>query len=363
MFRHISKKLWLVRRGIRIGLKRTKRRKIVRRRIHQRKVNSFYHPDIIRKQVRHKVGKIRKDLELPSNFCLLTNHDETLTFFRLLEKTFDARDVKSILVDHTTIKSIGIEAALMLVAEFKRLTSYAPNIKVQGLLKGMCQEAHNLLDGIGYFSYYQGGNPEPDKVVDTQTQYFNIASGKGSDTQTSGKLVESFATGGYMDAQSARRLGTSLAECLDNVSQHAYNGKKIKPFKRQWWLVGYCNKPKREIFFALLDLGVGMPHTLKQRRREADMSLKHLLFGLNDEELIVRAFTDSFSSTKKKNRGLGLPGLKKILDKFGTGELTVLTSQSECRLKPKERPQGRRHKIPLAGTLLTWKLLSQPQNT
>lgn len=353
------KRVYLNQRAKRIGQKRIERKCRVLRRLRQRNRESSSHPDIIRSQVRHEAGTNLKRIELPSNFCLIANHDETLRFFIQLENAFDAPEISRIQVDHTTIKTIGIEAALLLAAEFRRLTSYAPKILLQGVLKGMCEEARALLDGIGYFAYYRGGDPEPDRVVDTQTQYFRVATGKGSDTETSGKLVESFATGGYLNEQTARRLGTCLAECLDNVSQHAYDGRRPKPLKRRWWLVGYCDKQRNEIYFALLDLGVGMPHTLHKRRREADMSLKHMLFGLNDEELIVRAFTDSFSSTKKKNRGLGLPGLKKILDRFGRGELTVFTNRSECRLTPNQRPKGKRYEIPLAGTLLTWKLLSQ----
>lgn len=349
--------VYQIQRAKKIGLRRVTRKRLVRKKLLQRRWEESSHPDIIRRQVRVDTGTKLKRLELPANFCLITNHDESLQFFRRLENAFESPETNRIEVDHTTVKEIGIEACLLLIAEFERLTSYAPRIKLQGILKGMCESVRAILDGVGYFSFYQGGDPEPTRVVNSQTQYFTITTGKGSDTEASGKLVESFSTGGYLDQQTARRLGKCLAECLDNVSHHAYDGRRPKPLKRRWWLVGYCDKPKNEIYFALLDLGVGMPHTLHKRRREADMSLKHLLLGLNDEELIVRAFTESFSSTKKRNRGLGLPGLKNILDKFGHGELTVFTNRSECRLTPNNRPRGKRYEIPLAGTLLTWKLL------
>lgn len=355
-----SRRNFLSRRGTRIGLKRIARRNIVHRRLLQRRNEELSHPDIRQRQVRLDSGTKLKNLALPSTFCLITNHDETLRFFQQLEAVFDNPETNRIEVDHTTIQQIGIEACLLLIGEFERLTSYAPRIKLQGRLKGMSESVRALLDGVGYFSFYQGGDPEPHRVVDNQTQYFSITTGKGSDTTASGKLVESFTINGYLNEQVAKRLAKCLVECLDNVSHHAYDGNRPKPLKRRWWLVGYCDKIKNEIYFAILDLGVGMPHTLHKRRREADMSLKNMLFGLSDEELIVRAFTESFSSTKKRNRGLGLPGLKRIIDQFGRGELTVFTSKSECRLTPHKLPHGRSHQIPLAGTLLTWKLLPQP---
>jgi hypothetical protein len=349
-----------IRRSRLIGLKRAERRRTVRRRLRQRRFEAGTHPDIVRRQVRLNTGSTTREIELPADFCLISNHDTTLRFFRQLEDAFDDSNVSSIQVDHTTVQTIGIEAALLLIAEFERLTSYAPKIKLLGILKGMCESARSLLDGIGYFSFYREGDPEPHRRVDNHTQYFEITTGKGSDTKASGTLVEAFANGGYIPQQTARRLGKCLGECLDNVSHHAYNGNRFRPLKRRWWIVGYCDKPKNEIYFALLDLGVGMPHTLKKRRREADMSVKQILFGLNDEELIVRAFTQHFSSTKKGNRGLGLPGLKNILDKFGQGELNVFSSRSGCTLTPGNPPRGKRYEIPLAGTLLTWKLTSQP---
>jgi two-component sensor histidine kinase len=172
-------------------------------------------------------------------------------------------------------------------------------------------------------------------------------------------LIEAFEESGYLDEQTARRLGKCLVECLDNVSHHAYEGPRLKTLNKRWWMVGYCDKRAGELYFAILDLGIGMPRSLKRRRYELGSGMKSMLIGLSDEELIVEAFIRGFSSTKKKNRGFGLPGLKRIIDKVGGGELRVFSHSSECRLAPDCRPVGSNHKIPLEGTMLTWKLRPQ----
>jgi two-component sensor histidine kinase len=172
-------------------------------------------------------------------------------------------------------------------------------------------------------------------------------------------MVEAFRDEGFLDKNTASRLGKCLVECLDNVSQHAYAGRSKKPLKKRWWLVGYCDRITSELYFAILDLGIGMPRSLEKRKKELDSGLKSLLFGLSDQELIVTAFTRGFSSTKKKNRGFGLPALKKIIDKFGRGQLKVFSYSTECRLEPGQPPKGYTHKHALEGTMLTWKLRPQ----
>lgn len=346
----------IVRRGKKVGDFRARRRRKVRKKINQADLEGLSDPNVRRRQVKKTSGTAERSFSIPPVFSLLRNHDETLKFFNDLEIAFDDKNTFSIEVDHSKIQEIDIEACLLLIAQFSRLTAYSPNVRLRSKLNGISSSVSDLLDGIGYFRFYDRQKPRAVENCNKDTVYSAVRTGKGTDSVASGTLVSLFSTEGYLDSLDAKRLGKCLVECLDNVSHHAYKGNVKKPLKKRWWLVGYCDKKSDEIYFAILDLGVGMPKTLNVRRRQADSSIKQLLFGLNDEELIVKAFTSSLSSTKKPNRGLGLPGLKKIIGQLGAGELRVFTKRSECRIVPNGLPSGKRHKYSLGGTMLTWRL-------
>ncbi len=344
-------------RSLKIGAYRSSRRKRSRRLKYLRRRHRDWAVEVKAKQIRKKSGDIWRELTMPVKLCLIDARVETLLFFTEVQNVFNHPETKGVQIDHTTLQEIEIEAALLLTAQFSRMKRYAPKIILRGKLVGMPPHVQTVLEGIGYLMFYPTNNLAPASLTDTR--YIRIKTGTGSDAQASGILVEAFRDEGYLDTQTATRLGKCLVECLDNVSQHAYTGTLNKSLKKRWWIVGYCDRATSELYFAILDLGIGMPRSLKRRRREWRHGIMPLLIGLSDQELIVEAFTRGFSSTKKKFRGHGLPSLKKIIDKFGRGQLRVFSHFSECRLTPNRPPEGFTHEIPLEGTMLTWKLRPQ----
>lgn len=84
---------------------------------------------------------------------LIDARDETLSFFSEVQKAFDHTNTKGIEIDHTTIQYIGIEAALLLTAQFNRMKMYAPKINLRGKLVGMPPHIQTVLEGVGYLQY------------------------------------------------------------------------------------------------------------------------------------------------------------------------------------------------------------------
>lgn len=354
----MSSNFRLAQRAKKIGAYRCLRRHKSRRKRYNRLILKHCTAEIRKKDVRKKIGKKWTKIAMPATICLVLARNETLRFFSEVDKAFNHPDTGGIEIDHTTIENISIEAALLLTAEFTRMQTYAPKIVFKGKLKGMPQHVQSILEGVGYLNFYVNANLAP--VSCSNTRYMEIKTGIGSDAKASGELIEAFRDEGLLSHSTAKRLGRCLIECLDNVSQHAYAGKLTRSLRKRWWMVGYCDKTTSEMYFAILDLGIGMPQSLRKRKREFGDDFLTLALGRSEEELIVTAFTRGFSSTKSKTRGFGLPGLKKIIDKFGTGQLRVFTQKSECLLEPNRLPKGIKHNCSLNATMLTWKLT--PQN-
>ena len=161
--------IWIVKRAKKIGEDRSKRHKIVNRKrfLHQRQEKHVQ--EVRPSEVRKKAGKNWHRAALPATLCLIKNRNESLKFFSQIQAAFDHPMTAGIEVDHTTIVDIGIEAALLLVAEFTRMKRYAPEVKLRGRLSGMPENVRQVLDGIGYFSFYSGRIPNATGVSDTQT--------------------------------------------------------------------------------------------------------------------------------------------------------------------------------------------------
>lgn len=94
-----------------------------------------------------------------------------------------------------------------------------------------------------------------------------------------------------------------------------------------------------------------MPKTLKSRFID-----NGLLIPRNDEEMVLTAFERSFSRTRKPNRGLGLPGLRKHVEAAQQGELFLQTNRVRCIFSPVEAPRSESVALSVEGTILVWKI-------
>jgi hypothetical protein len=351
--REHERRLWLLRRARKNLRARTRRKRSLSSKLTKRRhlLPQRYEAN---KQIRRFYGDQIEEISFPPVFCLKIAPDETLNFLKEVEEIFQKASIGRVCIHHGTIQVLGLEAAILLISEFSRITQFAPHLKLIGEFNGLNDHIKSILIGIGYFRYY----PKLRKIApaDYVSNYIRHVTGTGSDPKASGKLVEAFFESGHLTALQAQRLGKCILECLDNVSHHAYTYEAPRRLHGRWWLVGYCDKVQGELFFAVVDHGVGIARSLKNRRREDPDSLKELLIGRSDEELIVEAFTRSFSRTMMTNRGLGLPGLKRILDTAGRGEIFVKSGSSECKLIPGKHPVGSSCQVHLDGTLIAWRL-------
>jgi len=264
-------------------------------------------------------------------------------------------------VDHSTLKEVTPDGALLLISQFDRVTSYSKGAKLWGLFKGMPEDVVGLLKPIGYFKYFpniqmSSKPPESMSIVEHTT-------GRTIDPRAADSIITEFKKSNSIDDVGGKRLGKCLIECMENVSKHAYDYPVERRLLKKWWMIGYRDTLTGELSFVFLDQGIGMPKKLRFSRADQLIDFFGLnnLFGVSDEELIIAAFLRPMSSTKKSNRGLGLTGLKRYLDRGQKGELLVQSHSSRVLLKPGARPTGMLTKKKLEGTMLLWKFLPRKQ--
>ena len=111
------------------------------------------------------------------------------------------------------------------------------------------------------------------------------------------------------------------------------------------------------MYFALMDQGVGLFTTLNSSSK-----LKNWLIPPSKEELVFKAFKESMSSTKKKNRGLGLPKLRQYVEETAGGTINIHSHEVSCEFgNSPQQGKAWKEKYPLAGTLIVWKASGNDQ--
>lgn len=300
---------------------------------------------------------VEVEIPFPEVWSIKDEPETALAFLKQLDGAFFETKARRVILEHGPLRQITPEAALVLIAELSRVTRYAPHVKLQAKFTGTDPQALSILKEIGYFRYFRINTadiPSADRLFIThRTGVLTVA-------EVAVELVSTFLTEGHLTLARCKRLVKGLIECMQNVVHHAYKNFSGRKLKNRWWMCGYVDEKTQELYFAFYDQGVGMPSTLRFKTR--DKIQIPMLISRTDEELIIAAFHGQFSSTKLKNRGLGLPRLKKLVDEAPEGELFVQSKHSRVVLRPRTAATSSVTQNSLEGTLLVWQIRVEQTN-
>jgi signal transduction histidine kinase len=126
-------------------------------------------------------------------------------------------------------------------------------------------------------------------------------------------LVREFA----YDAVQAGRFITALSELCTNIYDHSTPGGEVRGFIA---MQAYRDTVK----FAVMDLGIGIPKSLRGR------------FDLDDAQLIQKAFEPGVSARQDEGRGLGLARVAEIVE-HQHGILNIRSGRAKVLLRGRQR--------------------------
>ncbi|MEN1956550.1 hypothetical protein [Luteimonas changyuni] len=261
---------------------------------------------------------------------------------------------KKITLDFSDVETLSVEAAVLLVAEIHRCSSFlGRRTQITGTYP-RDPAISSLLTEIGFFKALDIREPLLPKSYAPVT-FVQIERGNRTDAELANRLLDCFTHVFAFEPADRRRLHVALIECMDNVYQHAYAEPGRNPYLlNEWWLVGFADEASSTISFTFYDQGAGIPTTIrrKQHKRIADR-LRHW----NDAKWLERAVQKGVSRLSSKRRGYGLTKLNEFVRELQViGSLTVVSnlgavifpSTSSVRLHPLS--------VGLKGTLVTWQL-------
>lgn len=127
-----------------------------------------------------------------------------------------------------------------------------------------------------------------------------------------------------------------LIECMTNTIEHADIERKGK---HNWWISVFHKEEDKTVSFSILDYGMGIFKNMKTRKGEVEYNsfFKRFKSVINTNadtlELILNGELKNSSMGQRKNRGNGLPSIKKALDLNQISEAIIISNDAFADLK------------------------------
>lgn len=275
-------------------------------------------------------------IRAPKNLSIVDNPSGTAQFFSKIHE--NAHGIRPIHISARHVKKVssdGLTALLAIVHECRCVIggdlpldpSAAAVFKNSGIFN---QLAHRWRD------------VPPDGAL------FRKRSGVGAQGELAEECI-SFATH-RLGRPGGRLLGVYrvLLECMANTANHA---KGVSDAIEPWYLHTYHDARRGVVRFTFLDYGVGIVRSLVLR---GVRKVTHEM-GLGHHGSTLRAaFDGEFPSrTGRINRGLGLHGIKKVMERGQISRLVSVANRGYVNLTTGET---RRLPASFPGTLIYWEV-------
>lgn len=289
-------------------------------------------------------------IKCPKNFDLLQNSQEVLEVFHQLETSM-ARNNR-IELDHSEVTSISTETLVLLLGHFELYDKRFKNYKIDGILP-RDEKAQKLLLSSGftkYVTFYGQEIPQNPEILEIHT-------GILAENETASKF-NNFALTRLALSRSvaSSRNYSMIIECMANTKNHAYQVDGV-PI-RKWWLVARYDRDHHSMRFSFLDLGIGIPKTVRKKFIEKFGTTK-------DAELINSALRGDLeglrSATGLEHRGKGLPRIYSNLRANYIQNLAIMSNKGYLRMDSGiEKKMNLRNKF--LGTLISWEFNGASNN-
>jgi hypothetical protein len=323
--------------------------------------------------------------KLPAVMCLDRNFTDTIGFLRdirirtstpstgrLLRPTGKRQSrigwVKNV-TDFSTLHSISAGAALMLAAEYDRISRLTGLVPAAIDIHLWDAEVKATLAGLGFFDLLRlkiGIAPSVSGLLIEP-----MVSGSDANLIRVNDAILALFGKVQGDAGLRVHLASAVTDAVENVRGHAYpsawlNSRTTAPF---WWFTGAAD-PAGRVTLAIYDHGITIPQALPLKWDGSHLvnqffSLFSLKFDADDPkydgQAIDMAMQLTASSTGLPFRGKGLPKILDIIQACPEGRLRIVSRCGECIYSADGTKTIKTHQYPLLGTYLELEALISPR--
>jgi hypothetical protein len=286
--------------------------------------------------------RIAKQLIVPSNFSLIENPQEVVSFLNRIETHIGAYNLT---INFEDVVVITPEAILALIATIKKFKSRVVSGSVPRLDK-----ARQILMESGFFDHVKHG------LALQATSQGRMVHFEGTkvDPVCARDLIfqgTEVSTGQRKDSEPAYCL---ILEAMQNTLDHAHvhPARGLSPFKTEtWWAMVYADIDRKRICFALLDTGVGIFRSAKVKGwRRADRAIRKAA-NIDILKLMLRGGIES--RTGLAYRGKGLPSMNRYSESREIRDFLILSNSVHGKI---EEHRFTSLASEFQGTMLYWEI-------
>ncbi len=325
---------------------------------------------------------------MPEVLCLDENPDETLRFLslmrrRILDHTIQVKGrgprprgvpVISSYFDFSTMRRIGVSAALVIAALFdrqKRITSWKLSTIDEHKWD---RDVVAVFRAVGFHELLEM-RPSGDATLDLgQFRVLRFVSGHNADGQLV-STVQDALTALLPEEEAAKLLFAEayggMLEAVLNSSTWAYPDGHVwpEPAVERWWMTGAVDLRNNTVSISVLDQGVTIPVSLPNwtHWNQVQQRLNRLGERLgfvgesddprNDGAAIALATKVAKSSTQLPQHGKGLNTMLEVAERAKHGRLRILSRFGEYTWERGKKATIKARQDALDGTLVEWTLV------
>ncbi len=322
----------------------------------------------------------------PKRLCFVENLDESVRFFENMRNgtklTFETkapiidRSDKSRLpriigyYDFSYPEYMSTAVAVVLAAEFERLAAIESKVPPTVNLSRWNENVFRKLFQLGFFEIV-GLTPKREDVTieEGDTRTMQIISAKKADELA--RVDEGLQSlGAFLNPESnlpehiVIELLTGLSEAMSNVTNHAYAMDFPAPYPHinSLWVAATADRSKNTLTVVIYDQGATIPFTYPRMDR-LEKVVRYLARTLkreprfeyeNDGTYIRAAMKYGGSRTDRPHRGKGLPQMVHVIEKTGSGSMTVYSRGGWCKRDSNGRFSSGAVPLSFGGTLIEW---------
>lgn len=294
------------------------------------------------KQRLNSVDSYPQRFTVPETFSIHMNREDTLKFISKIKRLLHKTKKQNIFISFSKCCHLTNEAIALLISAIGDLK--VKKIKVSGNYP-RDKRTKNRLEQSGFFNFVDGLVQPENRVSENTivTQGIHTV-----DSEAVAPLVLKAMKTVFGERSRNPKVQGLLVELMANSVNHAFKNRSSSYSK--WYLSIYTDEKRNKVSFTFIDNGQGIIKTLKRKFIEIITTFT----SNTSNEVLKAAFEGRFGSqTLDKNRGRGLPNIKKCFSENYISNLIVISNDICFEFKTEK---GEKLKTAFDGTFYHWDL-------
>lgn len=257
---------------------------------------------------------------LPAVFSIRDNPEQVLAGFNEIEVALG--EGMPVYIDMKMVSSMSIESIMYLLSIMKIQKLKGTPFKISGNVPTSADN-YDLLLNSGFFKFVNSDGLALSHNGDT----FEIAESDQVDNAIARNICRFIMERMQVEQKSLYSIYDMVIELMTNTVEHAYvEGMHVIA---NWYIYVHYDHENREMHFAFLDNGLGIPTTVNktnvEKIKQWITSRNLLVFGQVD--LIEASLQGAFKTrTQEENRGKGMPGIYDALKRRRVLNLAIISN-------------------------------------